>query len=78
MKGWAEGERREGQGCREVYLSMEVVVEQKDASEAQEEDRMDLGQRKVCPWGMERSCVCVCVCVCVGLDETKRKKSMRA
>jgi len=61
-----------------VYLSMEVVVEQKDASEAQEEDRMDLGQRKVCPWGMERSCVCVCVCVCVGLDETKRKKSMRA
>ena len=78
MKGWAEGERREGQVCREVYLSMEVVEEQKDASEAQEEDRMDLGQRKVCPWGMERSCVCVCVCVCVGLDETKRKKSMRA
>jgi len=36
------------------------------ASEAQEEDGMDLGQRKVCPWGMgERSFWCVCECVCV-------------
>jgi hypothetical protein len=35
------------------------------ASEAQEEDGMDLGQRKVCPWGMgERSFWCVCECVC--------------
>jgi len=46
----------------EVYLSKEVVQE-KGASEAQEEDGMDLGQRKICSWGMgERSCVCVCVC----------------
>ena len=35
-----------------MYLSKEVVVQEKDASEAQEEDGMDLGQRKVCPWGM--------------------------
>jgi hypothetical protein len=34
VTGWAEGERREGQVCREVYLSKEVVVEEKDASEA--------------------------------------------
>ena len=27
-------------------------MQEKDASEAQEEDGMDLGQRKVCPWGM--------------------------
>ncbi len=37
---------------RPRYLSKEVVVQEKDASEAQEEDGMDLGQRKVCPWGM--------------------------
>jgi hypothetical protein len=52
VTGWAAGERREGQVCREVYLSKEVVVQEKGASEAQEEDGMDLGQRKVCPWGM--------------------------
>ena len=63
MTGWAAGERREGQVCREVYLSKEVVVQEKDAIEAQEEDGMDLGQRKVCPWGTGRSCVCVCLCV---------------
>jgi len=34
VTGWAEGERREGQVCREVYLSKEVVEEEKDASEA--------------------------------------------
>ena len=48
-------------------------MQEKDAIEAQEEDGMDLGQRKVCPWGMlirrswgmgERSFWCVCVCVC--------------
>ncbi len=27
-------------------------MQEKDASEAQEEDGRDLGQRKVCPWGM--------------------------
>jgi hypothetical protein len=60
VTGWAEGERREGQVCREVHLSREVVMQEKGASEAQEEDGMDLGQRKVCPWGMgERSCLCV-------------------
>ena len=63
MTGWAERERREGQVCREVYLSKEVVVQEKDASEAQEEDGMDLGQRKVCPWGMGRLCVCARACV---------------
>ena len=70
MTRWAERERREGQVCREVYLSKEVVVQEKDAIEAQEEGGMDLGQRKVCPWGMlirrswgmgERSFWCVCV-----------------
>ena len=38
-------------------------MQEKDAIEAQEEDGMDLGQRKVCPCGTGRSCVCVCVCV---------------
>ena len=37
MTRWAERERREGQVCREVYLSKEVVVQEKDASEAQED-----------------------------------------
>ena len=60
---WAERERREGQVCREVYLSKPVVVQEKDAIEAQEEDGMDLEQRKVCPWGMGRLCVCARVCV---------------
>ena len=67
VTGWAAGERREGQVCREVYLSKEVVVQEKGASATQEEDGMDLGQRKVCPWGMGESsfwCVCECVCVC--------------
>ena len=51
MTGWAAGERREGQVCREVCnLSKEVVVQEKGASEAQEEDGMDLGQRKVCAY----------------------------
>ncbi len=60
VTGWAAGERREGQVCREVHLSKEVVVQEKGASEAQEEDGMDLGQRKVCPCGMgERSFWCV-------------------
>jgi len=49
-------------------------VQEKDASEAQEEDGMDLGQRKVCPWGTGRSYVCVfeyvCVCVCVSHTHT--------
>ncbi len=73
VTGWAAGERREGQVCREVYLSRsrEVVVQERArSSETQEEDGMDLGQRKVCPlgmlirrsWGMgERSFWCVCV-----------------
>ena len=52
MTGWAEEERRVGQVCREVYLSREVVVQEKGARATQEEDGMDLGQRKVCPWGM--------------------------
>ena len=65
MTGWAEEERRVGQVCREVYQSKEVVVQEKDASEAQEEDGMDLGRRKVCPCGMgESSFWCVCVSVC--------------
>ena len=63
VTGWAAGERREGQVCREVHLSKEVVVQEKGASEAQEEDGMDLGQRKVCPWGMGRLCVCARACV---------------
>jgi hypothetical protein len=46
VKGWAEGERREGQVCQEVYLSKEVVVQEKGASEAQEEDGMD-------PWATQ-------------------------
>ena len=37
-------------------------MQEKDAIEAQEEDGMDLGQRKVCPCGTGRSRVCVCVC----------------
>jgi hypothetical protein len=74
VTGWAAGERREAQVYREVYLSRscckEVVVQEKGAIEAQEEDGMDVGQRKVCPWGMlirrswgmgERSFWCVCV-----------------
>ena len=27
-----------------------MVVQEKDASESQDEDGMELGQRKVCPW----------------------------
>ena len=46
-------------------------MQEKDASVTQEEDGMDLGQRKVCPWGMgERSfwCVCECFGVCASVS----------
>ena len=48
MTGWAAGERREGQVCREVYLSKEVVVQEKDASEAQEDTQHHSNTRATC------------------------------
>jgi len=45
---WAERERREGQVCREVYLSREVVVQEKDASEAQEDTQHHSNTRATC------------------------------
>ena len=55
MTGWAAGERREGQVCRQVYLSKVLLQGGGGAGEGrdrgEEEDGMDLGQRKVCPCG---------------------------
>ena len=48
MTRWAERERREGQVCREVYLSKEVVVQEKDASEAQEDTKHHSNIRATC------------------------------
>ena len=49
MTRWAEREkRREGQVCREVYLSKEVVVQENDASEAQEDTQHHSSTRATC------------------------------
>ena len=48
MTGWAAGERREGQVCRQVYLSREVVVQEKGASATQEEDGWTRRRRIYC------------------------------
>jgi len=45
---WAERERREGHVCREVYLSKEVVVQEKDASEAQEDTQHHSNTHATC------------------------------
>jgi hypothetical protein len=46
---WAEREkRREGQVCREVYLSKEVVEQEKDASEGQEDTQHHSNTRATC------------------------------
>ena len=65
--GWAEGQRREGQVCREVYVSKEDEEEEKEASEAQHEDAPCATQDKSMGYG-EVVCVCVCVCVFVFLS----------
>ncbi len=61
MTGWAEEERRVGQVCREVYLSREVVVQEKGASATQEEDGMTLGNARYvhAVWVKARFGVCV-------------------
>ena len=67
MTGWAAGERREGQVCREVYLSKVLLQGGGGAGEGR--DRGAEGGRDG-PWatqGMSMrygEIVCVCVCVC--------------
>jgi hypothetical protein len=67
VTGWAAGERREGQVCREVYLSKVLLQGGGGAGEGR--DRGAGGGRDG-PWatqGMSMrygEIVCVCVCVC--------------
>ena len=65
MTGWAAGERREGQVCREVYLSKEVVVQEKGASATQEEDGWTLGNARYVHGVWVKGLFGVCVSVCV-------------
>ena len=66
MTRWAERERREGQVCREVYLSKEVVVQEKGAGQPSVAAGRLLFVDTAMPvhqW-WEGGFVSVCQCVC--------------
>ena len=65
MTGWAEEERRVGQVCREVYLSREVVVQEKGAGQPSVAAGRLLFVDTATPvHQMVGSWICVCVSVC--------------